>query len=142
MKNSETLDIVLDTNILLVAVPDTSPYHWIMEVLLYQKVNLYISNDILKEYEEQLKKRYDEDIADEILSALLLLPNVIQTNVYYNWHLIHQDEDDNKFVDCAVASNAHYLVSNDSHFKVLKDIPIPKVNILTLDEFDALYNSI
>jgi len=40
------------------------------------------------------------------LSTLLLLPNVIQVNVYYNWNLIQNDRDDDKFVDCAIASNA------------------------------------
>lgn len=46
-----------------------------------------------------------------------------------------QDPDDNKFVDCAIACNAKYLVSNDKHFRILKDIPFPKVELLTAQEF-------
>lgn len=42
------------------------------------------------------------------------------------------DPDDNKFVDCAIASNAHFLVSQDKHFKVLAEIPFPKVNVLQI----------
>ena len=49
--------------------------------------------------------------------------------------LITQDPDDNKFVDCAIVANADYLVSEDNHFNVLKDIPFPKVNVITLEQF-------
>jgi uncharacterized protein len=49
---------------------------------------------------------------------------------YYAWQLIVVDPDDNKFVDCAIACNARCIVSDDKHFKVLKDIPFPKVEVL------------
>ncbi len=38
-------------------------------------------------------------------------------------------------VDCAVASGAKYLVSNDKHFKVLKKVAFPKVETITANEF-------
>ncbi|MBA4184831.1 MAG: hypothetical protein H0X49_12585 [Acidobacteria bacterium] len=50
-----------------------------------------------------------------------------------------QDDDDNKFVDCAISANAICLVSNDNHFQVLKMIKFPQVNVLTLSEFEAKY---
>ena len=80
----------------------------------------------------------DLETADEIITALLLLPNVFLVNIYYKWNLISTDKDDNKFADCAVASNAHYLVSNDRHLRILKNIPIPKINVITLEEFKGL----
>ena len=49
--------------------------------------------------------------------------------------LITADPDDNKFVDCAFAANADYLVSEDSHFDILKKTSFPKLNLVTLDEF-------
>jgi predicted nucleic acid-binding protein len=48
---------------------------------------------------------------------------------------ITNDPDDNKFVDCAIASNADYIVSQDSHFDILKFIDFPKVNVIRLEEF-------
>jgi predicted nucleic acid-binding protein len=39
-----------------------------------------------------------------------------------------------KFVDCAVASNAKYIVTEDSHYNVLKSIGFPNVEIIKLDE--------
>jgi predicted nucleic acid-binding protein len=49
--------------------------------------------------------------------------------------IITADPDDNKFVDCAFAAGADYLVSEDSHFRVLHETPFPQLNLVTLDEF-------
>ena len=43
------------------------------------------------------------------------------------------DPDDNKFVDCAVAANAHFIVTDDHHYDVLLDMEFPKVSIIKLD---------
>ena len=40
------------------------------------------------------------------------------------------DLADNKFLDCAFAANAHYLVTNDKDYKILKTPPFPKVHLL------------
>lgn len=59
-------------------------------------------------------------------------------NKYYQWNLIHQDPDDNKFVDCAIACNADYLVTEDRHFNVLKEVQFPKVAVIGIAEFQLL----
>jgi uncharacterized protein len=43
--------------------------------------------------------------------------------------------DDNKFVDCAIAGNADYLIINDKHFNCLKTIEFPKLSLLNIDGF-------
>ena len=58
-------------------------------------------------------------------------------DVYIHFGLIDADPDDNMFVDCAVAADAEYIVTNDAHFNVLKQIDWPKVSILTIGEFAA-----
>ena len=55
-------------------------------------------------------------------------------NPYYHFKLIVADPDDNKFVDCAVAANAKFIVTEDSHYDVLRDIDFPKVDITPLDD--------
>lgn len=52
--------------------------------------------------------------------------------------LITQDPDDNKFIDCAVAGQAEILVSNDKHFKIIKEIDFPAITILKLQEFTKM----
>ena len=51
---------------------------------------------------------------------------------------ISQDSDDNKFVDCAVALDAEYIVTNHKHFNPLKTIPWPKVEIIKIVDFIKL----
>lgn len=52
--------------------------------------------------------------------------------------LIQSDVDDNKFVDCAIVANASYIVSQDHHFDILKNIDFPKVELIDIDTFVAL----
>ncbi|WP_229235521.1 MULTISPECIES: putative toxin-antitoxin system toxin component, PIN family [Emticicia] len=66
---------------------------------------------------------------------MLEQPNVEYITRYFAWNLIQSDPDDNKFVDCAIACNATYLVSQDRHFDVLKQIPFPKIQVLKVEEF-------
>ncbi|WP_374756172.1 hypothetical protein [Larkinella rosea] len=49
--------------------------------------------------------------------------------------MIEADHDDDKFVDCAVACQADYIITFDKHFDVLKKIEFPKVNPITPPEF-------
>ena len=65
-------------------------------------------------------------------------PNEIRKDSHYTFALIEADKDDNKFVDCAIAANAKCIVTEDKHFRVLKNIPFPKVEILGIEEF-SLY---
>ena len=87
------------------------------------------------EYQEILERKTSQEVADNLIHFLTIHPFVVKTDIFYQFHLISEDEDDNKFVDCAIAANAVYLVSNDKHFKVLKTIKFPKVHLLTLPEF-------
>lgn len=75
-------------------------------------------------------------MAENVLNLIAVLPTTEQINVFYSFNLIPDDPDDNKFVDCAVAANAHYLVSNDGHYEVLNRVGFPKVNWLSLADFE------
>ncbi|MFN3851783.1 MAG: putative toxin-antitoxin system toxin component, PIN family [Spirosomataceae bacterium] len=67
--------------------------------------------------------------------------NTIFANRYFTFNLIFTDPDDNKFVDCAIASNADFIVTNDKHFDVLKELPYPHLNVISINEFiDILEN--
>ncbi len=64
---------------------------------------------------------------------------VLDTNCLLFRILADIDKDDDKFVDCAIATNADYIVTEDSHFQHLKNIKFPPLVVLSLDEF---YNSL
>ncbi|WP_338400493.1 PIN domain-containing protein [Palleniella muris] len=52
--------------------------------------------------------------------------------------IITADVDDNKFVDCAIAANARFIVSEDAHFNAVRRIDFPALVVLRLAEFARL----
>ena len=74
-------------------------------------------------------------IAINIAESIINLPNVEKIEISYKWNLITTDPDDNKFVDCAIAGRVKYIVTNDRHFNILKDIQFPKVDIMSIQDF-------
>jgi uncharacterized protein len=132
------LKIVMDTNAIISALGRKSPYKIIINKLLEDNYDLFVTTEILLEYEEIIAKLHNPVIAESFLKVLSILPNVIQTIVYYHFLLISQDADDDKFADCAIAQGVHYLVTDDKHYKVLINLGFPKVNLLTIKEFKDL----
>ena len=130
--------IVLDTNCLIAISSRRGNYYPVWQGLHQGKYILCVSNEILEEYEEILSQKTNAVIASNVIQVLINSPFVEFINTYFHFHLIEKDKDDNKFVDCAIAANAHYIVSEDAHFKQLKNIPFPTVNVIRLGEFMRL----
>jgi putative PIN family toxin of toxin-antitoxin system len=116
-------------------IPLRSKYRPAWESFLDGKYILCVSNEIVSEYMEILTAKVSSTFAENIVGAILRSPFVRRFDPQFHFNLIEADPDDNKFVDCAIIANADFIVSEDSHFRVLKTIPFPKVNVLTLDEF-------
>jgi uncharacterized protein len=134
--------IVVDTNILWVSISRHSKSHWVLSDLIDGKYTLCVTTDVLEEYEEIIARKLGIETSKSIMELLDNLPNVEYITKFYNWNLIHEDYDDNKFVDCAIAGNAHFLASIDKHFNILKNIPFPKVYVINIDEFKILLESL
>ncbi len=133
------MKIVLDTNVLLVAISDRSKHHWLYRSLIDGKYEIFVTNEILNEYEEKISEHWKPEVAQAVIKTLLELPNVHLTNIYYNLRMIYKDPDDNKFVDFACAANCDYLVSNDKHFNILKEDKFLKIKVLKLEEFKEIF---
>jgi putative PIN family toxin of toxin-antitoxin system len=127
--------IVLDTNVISVAISRRSRLYPIWQALRNGGYELLVTTEILKEYEEIISNDLHPDVALFVLDTLENLPNVHLISRYFYWHLITADPDDNKFSDCAVAGNADYLVSDDKHFKILESIPFPRIEVLSSQDF-------
>ena len=134
--------VVVDSNILLVSISRRSKHHPIFQAILNGKTILCISNSILEEYEEKIGEHWSPTVANNTVETLIKSPYVLRFDPRYNWVLIAADPDDDKFADCAVAANVSYLVTNDHHFDVLKQMPFPPFNIISGDDFlDLLLNT-
>ena len=98
---------------------------------------MVVSTEILLEYKEQLAQFYSPEYAETIIKVLINLPNVIKINpISFNWLLITQDPDDDKFVDAYVASNSDIIITNDRHYKVLEKIKFPPVSFCKIVDFE------
>ena len=127
--------VVLDTNVLVMSISMHSPYYAIWKRFLTGEYTLCISNEILEEYSEVLARNISFYVSEAIVNTILTRKNVKRFDPHFSFGLIRQDPDDNKFVDCAIVSNADFIVTEDKHFNVLKEITFPKVSILGIDDF-------
>ncbi len=130
-----TKKIVLDTNGLISSLSRRGNYYPIWKSFQEGKYILCISNEIIEEYAEIIGRLMTPGIADHVIALLLKSKNVELIYPQFRLNLIQSDPDDNKFVDCAFAANATYIVSDDTHFDILKDIKFPELIILKLREF-------
>ena len=130
-----TKKIVLDTNGLISSLSRRGNYYPIWKSFQDGKYILCISNEIIEEYAEIIGRLMTPGIADHVIALLLKSKNVELIYPQFRLNLIQSDPDDNKFVDCAFAANATYIVSDDTHFDFLKDIKFPELIVLKLREF-------
>ena len=136
------MKIVLDTNVLVNSFLKKSKNYWIWKALEAQQLTLCVTTDILLEYEEIITRRYNDAlIATFVLDALQIMPNIIYIRKDIFFRLIPQDQDDEKFADCAIAVSADYLVTNDRHFKHLKKLPFPVLKIVNENEFRTIFEA-
>jgi len=133
------LKVVLDTNILLVSISPRSTYHWVFQKFINEEFILCVTTDILQEYEEIIGNHMGQEVANTVLQLIENSINVEYITKYFRWNLINVDPDDNKFVDCAISSNAKFIVTNDKHFNVLKNVDFPKIEVVDIDKFKEIF---
>ena len=116
--------ITIDTNVIFAGLySKTGASHFIMKLVLDEKVKLAISTQTYFEYydvlaREENRKKLNLSIKDveDLLDLLALLSQ--KHSIYYLLRPNLPDEKDNIFVECAFASNSQYLItSNIRDFK-------------------------
>jgi uncharacterized protein len=130
--------VVIDTNCLIASIPPKSEEFWLYLAFREQVFTWVISTEILNEYYEILSDFYSPETAKIVVDILLAAENVELTEPYFSYNLIVKDPEDNKFSNLAISTNAHYLVSDDKHFKIFKDIDFPPLNVVKLKKFRAI----
>ncbi len=134
--------IVLDTNCLIASLSRRGKYYDIWKGLQDGKYILCVSSEILYEYQEIITQKTNAYIADNVIQYLLNSKFVLLKEPSFRMGLIDEDKDDNKFVDCAIISEAIFIVSNDKHYNVLQMIAFPKVEVVDIEHFLAFLRNI
>ena len=106
--------IVLDTNCLLASISRRSTAYPVWKGFQEGRYTLCVTNEILAEYEE------------------ISPPTPTTREVPRDYRV---SRGGYQFVDCAFAAGATYIVSDDSHFNILRDITFPQLLVLRLKEF-------
>lgn len=131
------LRVVLDTNVLLVSVSSRSRLYWLYESFLAGEFILCVTTEVLAEYAEIMTRHMGREFCDATLAAITSATNTRFISPTYRFNLLN-DSDDNKFVDCAIAANARYIVSHDRDFLPLRAIEFPKVAVVDTAGFREL----
>ena len=79
--------------------------------MLAGRFTLLVTGDILLEYTEVIQRRASVAVAGNIADFLTRSPDVELVDVYFKWSIMYDDQDDDKFVDCALNGNANLLVT-------------------------------
>ena len=125
--------VVLDTNVLLVSISSRSKLHWVYKKLIEKEYTLCVTTDILAEYAEILEQHMGIETSESVLGTLENLSNVELITTYFRFKLLK---------DCAIASNASYIVSHDKDFNILKKIDFPKVKVIDTLTFEKEFEDL
>jgi len=132
--------VVVDTNVILAALPKLSRYRTIINALAEGRLELVVSTSILLEYQEILTQKTNSVVANNFLEFLTKLPGVVRVSSPFTWGIIKVDPDDNKFVDAGLIAGADFIITYDGHFDVVKESPFPTIPVVTPDVFLILFN--
>jgi putative PIN family toxin of toxin-antitoxin system len=112
------LRLVIDTNILVSAAlkPEGLP-RTVLVLAMTRPARLYVSQAILAEYREVLSRREFKIRRGLRQQLLQILKNRAQLVDPVRGLQVTKDPDDNKFLECADAARADYLITgNQRHF--------------------------
>ena len=132
------MKIVLDTNCFLSCIGKRSPYRNVFDSFLDENYTLCVSTEILLEYEEKFAAFWGKDVTQNLLGVILTAENTSLHDIFYFFHLVQGDADDNKFADTYLSSNADILVSNDKRMLALNQNEFPAIRVITLEDFSAM----
>lgn len=108
------MKIVLDTNVLVSGIFWTGVPYKILEYWSHGCFDLLVTEDILKEFERTLFKLSKGKNAQLVSNWLnLIAENSLLVSVGKKYRLSN-DPDDDKFIDCAIAGKALYIISGDA----------------------------
>jgi len=125
--------LVFDTNILISSTLwDNSVSHKLLIRLIEKDAEVFTSLEILEEYKKAVMRdfKYTEEEVNDVLTKLLNFLKVIKPEIKID--AIKEDLDDNKILECAVASNSEFIISYDNHLLKFKEFK--GIKIMTLEE--------
>lgn len=115
------LRVVLDTNVLVSAIVYGGKPRRVLQAAISGAVDLSVLDAIIKELQDVLQRPQFGLSVQFVHNTIAELTSIAEWVVPTKHHqLVDDDPSDNLMLDCAVASEADYLVSGDEHLLRLK----------------------
>jgi len=134
------MKITVDTNFLISATQwDNSVAHKLLMKLIKVDTEIFTTKDIIEEFIEILERdfKHTKEEANSTVEKILPLMKLIESKEKLD--VIKNDPDDNKIIECAVASNSKYVITYDKkHLLVLKEYK--GIKIITPEELIKILN--
>ena len=119
---------VVDTNVFISSFFGGNPRK-IIDLWKSGKITLCLSKPIVNEYIEVLRRLglQNEKELDELLSLFAHGYHVIFTAKTPELRVVEKDPDDNKFIECAVALKAEFVITGDKALIEIKEYMVIKI---------------
>jgi putative PIN family toxin of toxin-antitoxin system len=113
-----TIRVVLDTNVVVSAHLNDEGYERsVLDLALSGKLRMFVSEAILGEYASVLRRTNFRLTPRSVSHSLLLLRAAARVVAPYGQINVARDPGDNRFLECAEAAKADYLITgNKRHF--------------------------
>jgi putative PIN family toxin of toxin-antitoxin system len=108
--------VVLDTNVLISAVIYGGNPRRVLEAVISGTVQMSVSEDLVQELQDVLQRPQFGLSIQYIHNTVAEFTSLAEWVAPQKHHeLVVEDSSDNLILDCAVAAEADYLVTGDSH---------------------------
>lgn len=116
------MKITADTNFLVSATQwDNSVAYKLLLRLIKTDAEIFTTKEILNEFSEVLQRdfEYNEKEVSEIIEKVMGFVTLVEPKEKLD--IVKDDPDDNKVLECAIASNSEYILTYDKHLLNLKE---------------------
>jgi putative PIN family toxin of toxin-antitoxin system len=112
----EEKKVVIDTNIFISGFGWDAKPEKVLKLLKHKRIINYISLEILDELKRVVsypKLKFSEKLQNRILEFVFFYSEIIEPTEHISH--ITKDPEDNKFLECAIAARAEFIISGDPH---------------------------
>ncbi len=128
------IKVVLDTNVFVSSFFGGNPRK-VVDLWKTGEVTLCLSKPIIDEYVEVLQRLglHNETELGELLGLFARGLHAVFAAKTPELHVVEDDPDDDKFIECAVALSAEYIITGDKALRNIKNYA--GIKILSPKEF-------
>ena len=115
------MHVVFDTNVLISSTLwDGSVAQKLLFQLIRFNIPIFSSKEILSEYQKVLRRdfEYGDEETVKIMESVLSFITLVEPSKCVK--AVQDDPDDNKIIECALASASGYIITYDNHLLKLK----------------------